>query len=263
MHWQAQAGARQSLSSMIPGRPRALSASESSLAGSASFIPFPAQPDSSHSPFCPPPPLRARNSSITASESSMSLFLDSPAPSAAPLSPDVSSTFIPFADGHSLSAYCSPMPPGRRALRGSVTGLFLTREFKHDETNRAWWTGPWYGRGFGAQAFSQAVREYVVKIIELSLWSLDLLLGHLLLFMLSPPLLIPGFDRLHAVMLFWLRPSKQIRAPLYSMKQSSQRRAIIIKYGIVYLLALTFFILMIALRDSGIQNVAPFQLFGV
>ncbi|KAJ7598176.1 hypothetical protein C8J56DRAFT_1020178 [Mycena floridula] len=109
-------------------------------------------------------------------------------------------------------------------------------------------TGRWYGRGFGAQAFLQAVRKYVVKIIELSLWSSDLLLGHLLLLMLSPPLLIPGFDRLHAVMLFWLRPSKQIRASLYSMKQSSQRRAILIKYGIV-LLALTFFILMIVLHE--------------
>ncbi|KAJ7598295.1 1,3-beta-glucan synthase component-domain-containing protein [Mycena floridula] len=157
----------------------------------------------------------------------------------------------------------------QRAIHKTLISIFLTREFKHDEMNRAWWTGRWYGRGFGAQAFSQAVREYVVKIIELSLWSSDLLLGHLLLFMLSPPLLIPGFDRLHPVMLFWLRPSKQIRAPLYSMKQSSQRRAIIsaspnslciaqltnrnktfqiIKYGTIYVLALTFFILMIALR---------------
>ncbi|KAJ7599711.1 hypothetical protein C8J56DRAFT_1144 [Mycena floridula] len=121
-----------------------------------------------------------------------------------------------------------------------------SRMSPNDETNRARWTGRWYGRAFGAQAFSQAVREYVVKIIQLSLWSSDLLLGHLLLFMLSPPLLIPGLDRLHAVMLFWLRPSKQIRAPLYLMKQSSQRQAIIIKYGMVYLFALTFFILMIA-----------------
>ncbi|KAJ7598244.1 hypothetical protein C8J56DRAFT_770089 [Mycena floridula] len=103
-----------------------------------------------------------------------------------------------------------------RAIHKTLISIFLTREFKHDETNRARWTGRWYGRAFGAQAFSQAVREYVVKIIELLLWSSDLLLGHLLLFMLSPPLLIPGLDRLHAVMLFWLRPSKQIRAPLYS-----------------------------------------------
>ncbi|KAJ7598214.1 hypothetical protein C8J56DRAFT_162815 [Mycena floridula] len=134
--------------------------------------------------------------------------------------------------------------PIQRAVHKTLISIFLAREFKHDEMNRARWTGRWYGRAFGAQAFSQAVR---VKIIELSLGSSDLLLGHLLLFMLSPPLLIPGFDCFHAVMLFWLRPSKQIRAPLYSMKQSSQRRAIIIKCGIVYLTLTPFFILMIAL----------------
>ncbi|KAJ7598180.1 1,3-beta-glucan synthase component-domain-containing protein [Mycena floridula] len=49
----------------------------------------------------------------------------------------------------------------QRAIHKTLISIFLTREFKHDETNRAWWTGRWYGRGFGAQAFSQAVREYV------------------------------------------------------------------------------------------------------
>ncbi|KAJ7598314.1 hypothetical protein C8J56DRAFT_758244, partial [Mycena floridula] len=78
----------------------------------------------------------------------------------------------------------------QRAIHKTLISIFLTREFKYDETNRTWWTGRWYDRGFGAQAFLQAIREYVVKIIELSLWSSDLLLGHLLLFMLSPPLLI-------------------------------------------------------------------------
>jgi len=48
---------------------------------------------------------------------------------------------------------------------------------------------------------SQPAREFIVKIIELSLWSSDLLLGHFLLFMLTPPILIPYFDRLHATLL--------------------------------------------------------------
>ena len=48
---------------------------------------------------------------------------------------------------------------------------------------------------------SQPAREFIVKIIELSLWSSDFLIGHFLLFMISPPLLIPYFDRLHATML--------------------------------------------------------------
>jgi 1,3-beta-glucan synthase len=44
----------------------------------------------------------------------------------------------------------------------------LSREFKHDETNRAWWTGKWYGRGLGNHAWSQPVREFLVKIVEVS-----------------------------------------------------------------------------------------------
>jgi 1,3-beta-glucan synthase len=48
---------------------------------------------------------------------------------------------------------------------------------------------------------SQPAREFIVKIIELSLWSSDLILGHMLLFMLTPPILIPYFDRFHATIL--------------------------------------------------------------
>lgn len=48
---------------------------------------------------------------------------------------------------------------------------------------------------------SQPAREFVVKIIELSLWSSDLLLGHFLLFMMTPPILVPYIDRLHAMVL--------------------------------------------------------------
>ncbi|KAJ7598274.1 hypothetical protein C8J56DRAFT_913287 [Mycena floridula] len=58
--------------------------------------------------------------------------------------------------------------PIQRALHKTLISIFLTCEFKQDETNCAWWTGRWYGPGFGTQAFSQAVPEYVVKIIELS-----------------------------------------------------------------------------------------------
>jgi 1,3-beta-glucan synthase len=130
----------------------------------------------------------------------------------------------------------------QRCIHKILIAVFLSREFKHDETNRAWWTGRWYGRGLGSHVMSQPAREFVVKIIELSLWSSDLLLGHILLFMLTPPTLIPYFDRFHATILckfhalvvestsqlilslVWLRPSKQIRAPLYSVRQRRQRR---------------------------------------
>jgi hypothetical protein len=89
----------------------------------------------------------------------------------------------------------------QRAIHKVLIAVFLSREFKHDETNRAWWTGRWYGRGLGAHAMSQPAREFVVKIIELSLWSSDLLLGHFLLFMMTPPILVPYVDRLHATLL--------------------------------------------------------------
>ena len=40
----------------------------------------------------------------------------------------------------------------QRALHKVLISVFLSREFKHDETNRAWWTGKWYGRGLGPPA---------------------------------------------------------------------------------------------------------------
>ncbi|KAG8744009.1 1,3-beta-D-glucan synthase [Ceratobasidium sp. 414] len=134
----------------------------------------------------------------------------------------------------------------QRAVHKILISLFLTREFKHDETNRAWWTGTWYGRGLGTHAMSQPAREFIVKTIELSLWSGDFVLCHFLLLLLVPWTLFPFADRLHATMLFWLRPSKQIRAPLYSMKQKRQRRKIIVKYGLVFFLAAAILVGLVA-----------------
>ena len=89
----------------------------------------------------------------------------------------------------------------QRAIHKVLISVFLSREFKHDETNRAWWTGKWYGRGLGTYAMSQPAREFVVKIIELSLWASDFLTCHILLFILTPPILVPYMDRLHSTML--------------------------------------------------------------
>ena len=48
----------------------------------------------------------------------------------------------------------------------------------------------------------------------------------------------------------WLRPSKQIRAPLYSIKQKRQRRWIVVKYGFIYILGFATFGALIAIRES-------------
>lgn len=89
----------------------------------------------------------------------------------------------------------------QRAIQKILIAVFLSREFKHDETNRAWWSGKWYGRGLGNSAISQPAREFVVKIVEMSLWSSDFLLGHILLVILTVPILIPFIDKLHSTML--------------------------------------------------------------
>ena len=54
--------------------------------------------------------------------------------------------------------------------------------------------------------------------------------------------------RAHVV---WLRPSKQIRAPLYSIKQKRQRRWIVVKYGFVYILGFAIFGALIAIRECS------------
>ncbi len=89
----------------------------------------------------------------------------------------------------------------QRAVHKVLIAVFLSRELKHDETNRAWWTGKWYGRGLGNYAMSQPAREFIVKTIELSLWSSDFITCHFLLFILTPPILIPYIDRLHSMLL--------------------------------------------------------------
>jgi len=135
----------------------------------------------------------------------------------------------------------------QRAIQKILIAVFLTREYKHDETNRAWWTGQWYGKGLGTSAMSQPAREFIVKIVEMSLWGSDFLLAHILLVILTPPILIPFANRLHSTMLFWLRPSKQIRAPLFSTKQKRKRRWMVFKYTVVYIFMVSLLAALIVL----------------
>ena len=85
-----------------------------------------------------------------------------------------------------------------------LIALVLTREFKTDSSNIAWWTGKWYNMGW--HSMSQPGREFVCKITELGLFAGDFILGHFLLFIMLPVLVIPYIDKFHSVMLFWLRP---------------------------------------------------------
>ena len=102
----------------------------------------------------------------------------------------------------------------QRAVMKFLISVFLSRELQHEESNRAWWTGRWHGRGLGSYAMSQPAREFIVKIVEMSLWTSDFILGHLLMFIMSPPLFIPFSDRLHSTMLCKICRSVPLE-PLY------------------------------------------------
>jgi len=85
-----------------------------------------------------------------------------------------------------------------------IIALALTREFKTDTSNIAFWTGKWYSMGW--HSMSQPAREYLCKITELGMFAGDFVLGHLILFSMLPIIAVPQVDKLHSVMLFWLRP---------------------------------------------------------
>jgi len=140
-----------------------------------------------------------------------------------------------------------------------IISLALTREFKSDTSNIAFWTGKWYSMGW--HSMSQPGREFLCKITELGMFAGDFVLGHMILFVMLPVIAIPHVDKIHSVMLFWLRPryvdqrqvlsiilllteltSRQIRPPIYSMKQSKLRKRRVWRYAVLY-----FVLLIIAL----------------
>ncbi|EEB07140.1 1,3-beta-glucan synthase catalytic subunit Bgs1 [Schizosaccharomyces japonicus yFS275] len=123
---------------------------------------------------------------------------------------------------------------------------FLSREFRHDGANLAWWSGQWNDQGFGHMVYTQPWREFVCKVTEINMFAGDFLMSHLLLFFQCPIILIPYVDKLHSILLFWLMPSRQIRPPIYTIRQNKLRRRIVSRYATLYfLLFAAFFVLII------------------
>lgn len=85
-----------------------------------------------------------------------------------------------------------------------IVTLALTRELKTDQSNLAFWSGKWYSMGW--HSLSQPGREILCKVVELSMFAADFIIGHWLLFLMFPLLIIPGIDTLHSMILFWLLP---------------------------------------------------------
>ncbi|KAI6368044.1 hypothetical protein MCOR25_004727 [Pyricularia grisea] len=132
----------------------------------------------------------------------------------------------------------------QRFLLKLIVSAALTREFKSDQANIAFWTGKWYSMGW--HTISQPAREFLCKITEMCFFAGDFILGHVILFLMLPIILIPQIDKLHSMMLFWLRPSQQIRPPIYSMKQSKLRTRRVVRYAILYFVLLVLFLALLA-----------------
>ena len=102
----------------------------------------------------------------------------------------------------------------QRFLFKLIVSLALTREMKTDQSNIAFWTGKWYSMGW--HTISQPGREFLCKITEMNMFAADFILGHWLLFMMLPVILIPKVDMVHSMMLFWLRPRYVLSFPYLS-----------------------------------------------
>lgn len=108
-----------------------------------------------------------------------------------------------FSFARTLSGMIAAVAIQRFIMKLIIT-FALTREMKTDQANIAFWTGKWYSMGWGT--LSQPAREFLCKITELCFFAGDFILGHILLFIMCPLILIPKVDTLHSIMLFWLRP---------------------------------------------------------
>ncbi|KAK6460288.1 putative glucan synthase [Scheffersomyces coipomensis] len=119
-----------------------------------------------------------------------------------------------------------------------ITAALVSKEFRHDKSNRSWWSGKWITAGLGWYILTQPLREFVCKICEMSYFVADVAVGHLILFAQIPILLIPYSDRWHCLMLFWLEPGNQIRPRVLSKKQKRKRRWTGNLYTLVFILAM-------------------------
>ncbi|KAL3420513.1 1,3-beta-glucan synthase component [Phlyctema vagabunda] len=155
----------------------------------------------------------------------------------------------------------------QRFIYKLIISLTLTRELKDDKANIAFWSGKWYAMGW--LSVSQPAREFVCKITELGMFGGDFVLGHMLLFAHLPIIIIPQIDKLHSIMLFWLRPSRQIRPPIYSTKLSKLRQRRVVRFTVIYFALLVLFLALLVgpivagskVADSFAKNIPTDGIF--
>lgn len=127
----------------------------------------------------------------------------------------------------------------QRCLIQACKLFFLSREMKEDRSNRAWWSGKWFE--LGKYAFTQPLREFIVKISEMSLFSGDFFIGHGILISLTPILFVPYIDHWHSCMIMWISPMNRLRGPIYTVSKEKKRKVEAGKYAILYFTIIFFF----------------------
>jgi 1,3-beta-glucan synthase len=131
----------------------------------------------------------------------------------------------------------------QRSLFQCCKLILLSREMKEDLSNRAWWSGKWIL--LGKYAFTQPLREFVVKINEMSLFSADFFIGHGILILLTPLLIVPYIDHWHSCMIMWINPMRKLRQPIFTVSNERRRKREASKYAVLYFCTLLFFAIIL------------------
>ncbi|KAA8915873.1 hypothetical protein TRICI_001966 [Trichomonascus ciferrii] len=133
--------------------------------------------------------------------------------------------------------------------------FFMTREMKNDNSNRVWWSGRWSSIGLGWRMASQPGRELLCKVVEMSLFAMDFILGHFILFVQTPILFIPYVDKWHTLVLFWLNPGRHVRSPIFPNRLRKRRKRLFRKYSLLYFMVLFLFLGALLGPPSVPQNI--------
>ena len=105
-----------------------------------------------------------------------------------------------------------------------IISSLLSKELPHGRVNKAWWSGKWINAKLGLLIVTQPFRELIIKTMESCYFVADIILGHGILYAQLPILMIPFIDVWHTFMLFWLKPSDQLRPRLLSKAQRNWRK---------------------------------------
>lgn len=104
-----------------------------------------------------------------------------------------------------------------------INAVFLSRESVDGRSNRAFWSGKWLTARLGWRTFTQPGREFMCKVMELSYFAADFLIGHMIFYAQLPILFIPLINTFHSMILMWLKPGSHMRQQVLSQMEKRLR----------------------------------------